>query len=71
MNLKNYLRRFVQKYIFGEVSSGRKDGGHSAVVKWVMAMCPAAKWVDTVMKLFMIMALYVCIFTCIHHSQAI
>ena len=49
MNLKKILRRSVQKYIFGEVSSGLKDGGHSAVVKWVVAMCPAAKWVDTLL----------------------
>ena len=46
--LNKYLRRFVQNYIFGEVSSGQKDGGHLSVVKWAVAMCPAAKWVDTV-----------------------
>ena len=46
-SLKNYLRRFVRKYIFGQVSSGQKDGGLSAAVMCSAVMCPAAKWVDT------------------------
>ena len=29
-SLKSYLRRFVRKYIFRQVSSGQKDGGLSA-----------------------------------------
>ena len=48
MNLKKYLRRFVRKYIFGQMSSGQKDGGLSAAVMCSAVMCPAAKWVDTV-----------------------
>ena len=46
-SLKNYLRRFVRKYIFGQVSSGQKDGGLSAAVMCSAVTCPAAKWVDT------------------------
>ena len=48
MNLKYYLRRFVRKYIFGQVSSGQKEGGLSAAVMRSAVMCLAAKWVDTV-----------------------
>ena len=46
-SLKNDLRRFVRKYIFGQMSSGQKDGGLSAAVMCSAVMCPAAKWVDT------------------------
>ena len=45
--LKICLRRFVRKYIFGQVSSGQKDGGLLAAVMCSAVMCPAAKWVDT------------------------
>ena len=47
-SLKNDLRRFVRKYIFGQMSSGQKDGGLSAAVMSSAVMCPAAKWVDTI-----------------------
>ena len=47
-SLKNDLRRFVRKYIFGQMSSGQKDGGLSAAVMCSAVMCPAAKWVDTI-----------------------
>ena len=35
--------------MFGQVSSGQKDGGLSAAVMCSAVMCPAAKWVDTVL----------------------
>ena len=64
MNLKKYLRRFVRKYIFGQMSSGQKDGGLSAAVMCSAVMCPAAKWVDTVYS-FMIVCVCVCPAGCV------
>ena len=40
--------------LFGEVSRGQTDSGHSAVVKWPVAMCPAAECLDTLSNLLVV-----------------
>ena len=37
----------VRPIIFGEISSGKKYGGKTPVVRVPVARCPAVKWVDT------------------------
>ena len=38
----------VRAAVFGEMSSGKKHGGETPVVRAPVARCPAVKWVDTV-----------------------
>ena len=37
----------VRPAVFGEISSGKKYGGKTPVVRVPVARCPAVKWVDT------------------------
>ena len=37
----------VRPAVFGEISSGKKYGGKTPVVRAPVARCPAVKWVDT------------------------
>ena len=37
----------VRPAVFGEISSGKKYGGKTPVVRVPAARCPAVKWVDT------------------------
>ena len=40
----------VRPALFGEISSGKKYGGKTPVVRVPVARCPAVKWVDTMGK---------------------
>ena len=42
----------VRPAVFGEISSGKKYGGKTPVVRVPVARCPAVKWVDTMVILY-------------------